>query len=429
MEIDDHDHPSSFADATSSGKERDVVILQESNHDNKSLETIVAFLMNLAKLPPQQLWDMFGMEGNTNNGKDPFSLQELQQGKCPTGLKTAEWLPPRPWNSEELSSLFKSNVEKLKSGGNTKNEERVIVWYEHLSKAGGTTFCGLARTHFGKAFVPKYFCMPKKFNTTRLDGRVGSWTNEELIEYAQRERHLLVSNEWDFFNIQKLQLSGRSLDGKELHLSHQLAAPQLLFVTTLRDPLDRLLSSYLFFGAGESPSDFAVWTKRNFNRLGGYRLGQFGTYRCNIARYNAITWRYSGGLLKHDTSKSSTQESQFPPPMIDEQQWRTPFQTAIRVLSQQDLVLPLDIMSKEEGAKALRSLLGWKSVEIKGKGGGNGDKKNGHIVTSGEIRNSNARDYLSEQDYRFLWDANWLDNILVRWCRAVFLARLHCQDV
>jgi heme oxygenase len=40
----------------------------------------------------------------------------------------------------------------------------------------------------------------------------------------------------------------------------------------------------------------------------------------------------------------------------------------------------------------------------------------------------NAREYLSKDEYRFLWDANWLDNISVLWCRAVFLARLHCKD-
>ena len=114
--------------------------------------------------------------------------------------------------------------------------------------------------------------------------------------------------------------------------------------------------------------------------------------------------------------------------MADETLWRDPFEAAIRALSQQDLILPMDIMSKEEGQEALRRLLGWNEVAIH-EGKGRGDREGGHIVTSGKIRNSNAREYLSDEEYQYLWNANWLDNILVLWCRAVFLARLHCNDV
>jgi len=445
----DEDHPSSFAEKAArsfatkaDGLEKDVLsrssipIHHESNEPDLRIDSVVAFLMNLAKLPPQQLWKTFGMDENNGSndvkgyGKDPFSLQELEQGKCPSDLSTAEWLPPRPWNSEELSSMFQSGVEKLKTGREARNEESVLIWYEHISKAGGSSFCGLAKTNLGKNLVPKYFCMPKRQGSTFMDGRVGSWTNEELTGYTKRESHLLVANEWDPFNHDKLQLSGRTLDGKRLRLDPQHTSPRLLFVTTLRDPLDRLLSAYLFFGAGESSSDFGVWMKRNIGRTPRYKIGEKGAFRSNIARYNVIVWRYSGGNLEHPESKPSDQqeETQFPLPMADEKLWREPFETAVRALSQQDLILPMDIMSKEEGQEAMRRLLGWNEVAIH-EGKGRGDRKSGHIVTTGKIRNSNAREYLSEEEYRFLWNANWLDNILVSWCRAVFLARLHCTDI
>lgn len=432
-DVVDEDHPSSFV----SGREKDMIFMQQPHQANSRIDTVVTYLMNLAKLPPQQLWDIFGMDDSTNHentarnsyGKDPFSLRELEQGKCPAGLSTAEWLPPRPWNSAEISAMFRKKAKELQSGRGARSEGKVpvLVWYEHMSKAGGTTFCGLARTNLGKDHVPRYFCMPKKLNSTRMDGRVGSWTNDELIEYTTRESHLIVANEWDPFDLDKFQLSGRSLDGNKLALAQYQESPRLLFVTTLRDPLDRLLSAYNFFGAGESPADFAVFLKRNFGRIHKFQVGAYGTFRCNAMRYNAITWRYSGGNLQHRGDPTNHQQkSLFPPPMTDEKLWRDPFETAIRALSQQDLILPIDVMSKEEGQEALRRLLGWEQVAIKGKG--TGDKKNGHIVTTGEIQNSNAREYLSEDDYRFLWDANWLDNILLRWCRAVFLARLHCED-
>ncbi len=435
----DEDHPSSFAEkvekdvlSRSMDKSRSI-----TDEPDQRIDSVVAFLMNLAKLPPQQLWKTFGMDENNGSndvkgyGKDPFSLQELEQGKCPLDLSTAEWLPPRPWNSEELSTIFQSGVEKLKTGREARNEESVLIWYEHISKAGGTTFCGLAKTNLGQKLVPRYFCMPKRLGSTDMDGRVGSWTNEELTGYTKRESHILVANEWDPFNHDKLQLSGRTLDGKKLPMDPQHSSPRLLFVTTLRDPLDRLLSAYLFFGAGESSTDFGLWMKRNIGRMPRYKIGEKGAFRCNIARYNVIVWRYSGGNLEHPVvgpPSGQQQESQFPPPMTDEKLWRDPFEAAIRALSQQDLILPMDIMSKEEGQEAMRRLLGWNEVAIH-EGKGRGDRESGHIVTAGKIRNSNAREYLSDEEYRFLWNANWLDNILVLWCRAVFLARLHCNDV
>jgi hypothetical protein len=397
--------------------------------------------MNLAKLPPRQLWDTFGMEDygngsgkyndNKSYGKDPFSLKELEQGKCPSNIDEMKWLPPRPYNSEEIAAMFQGKIKQLKEGRGVIGEKTadVMVWYEHLSKAGGTTFCGLAKTNLGKNFVPRYYCMPKKLGSKNLDGRVGSWTNEELIVYSKSQSHYIVANEWDPFNIDKLTLSGRTLDGRKLPLVPLEESPRLLFVTTLRDPSDRLLSTYLFFRDKNDPPDLGKWMKYNFKRLQNFRIGEKNGFRSNVARYNAIVWRYSGGTLRHSSERSSSQnqKSPFPLPMTDEKYWIDPFETAIRALSQHDLILPMDIMTKEEGQKAMQLLMGWDEFAIKA-GRGRGDKENGHIVTTGEIRNSNAREYLSEDDYRFMWEANWLDNILVLWCRAVFLARLHCQD-
>jgi len=449
--LDDQDHPSSslfIAEDTAAGRNENTNILKEEQsyyEPNPRIDSVVTYLMNLAKLSPQELWDTFGMEDDTTNddgtmkrsyGKDPFSLQELEQGKCPSGMNTAEWLPPRPWNSEEIASMFQRKVEQLKNTDQgASDEETTLVWYEHMSKAGGTTFCGLAKTNLGPNLVPRYYCMPKRLGSKDLDGRVGSWTNDELIGYTKRESHVLVANEWDPFDLSKLELSGRTLDGKQ---QQHASRPRLLFVTTLRDPSDRLLSTYLFFRTKQNPPTFQTWMKSNFGRLSNFEIGKKGAFRSNAARYNAIVWRYSGGQLQHHVVGSEEEErssrkqqqqqkSQFPLPMTDETLWKGPFETAIRALSQQDLILPMDIMTKDEGQEAMKRILGWNEVAIKA-GRGNGDKESGHIVTTGKIRNSNAREYLSKDEYRFLWDANWLDNILVLWCRAVFLARLHCKD-
>mmetsp|Transcript_45770 Transcript_45770/g.96059 ORF Transcript_45770/g.96059 Transcript_45770/m.96059 type:complete len:94 (-) Transcript_45770:196-477(-) len=88
----------------------------------------------------------------------------------------------------------------------------------------------------------------------------------------------------------------------------------------------------------------------------------------------------------------------------------------------------MDIMTKDEGKSALSALLGWNKFDVKRRGV-KGDKEGGHVVTVGEIRNSKARDFFGKREYETLWEENWLDGILVAWCKAVFLARLRCGDV
>ncbi|KAL7538598.1 hypothetical protein ACHAXR_008695 [Thalassiosira sp. AJA248-18] len=380
---------------------------------------------------------MLGMENDSNNnsyGDDPFSLRELEGGKCPWSSSstkeekvTVDWLPSRPFNSETIAKKYRNNMQSLKRGGRTRKqmeeydqENEVVIWYEHMSKAGGTTFCGLAQSNMMMWQVPKYHCMPRKGEL--MDGRVGSWPNDELVQHLIANRHAILSNEWDPFSLEKLELSSRKLDGTTPMKKKNNLGPSLLFLTTLRDPSDRLLSAYTFFAItttkqkdNNGPS-FRQWIDNNLSRIGRYRVGKKGTgYRANTARMNHIVWRYSGGKLTH---LRTTEESE----------WESPFETAIRALSQQDLILPMDVMTKDGlGKTALQQLLGWDQFAAKGRFKG-GEKKEGHVVTRGEIKNSNAREHFSKEEYRELWELNWLDNILYLWCRAVFLARLHCKD-
>lgn len=88
----------------------------------------------------------------------------------------------------------------------------------------------------------------------------------------------------------------------------------------------------------------------------------------------------------------------------------------------------MDVMTKEWGKSAMHELLGWEEIQVNGGRKNVGDEKSS-VVTVGQRQNSNARDYFPKDDYQDLWEENWLDNILYLWCRAVFLARLHCKDV
>lgn len=288
-----------------------------------------------------------------------------------------------------------------------------------MSKAGGTTFCGLAKSNMMLWQVPRYHCMPRKGEL--IDGRVGSWPNDELVEYLTEHRHAVVSNEWDPFSLEKLELSGRRLDGSRDRDGTWHAGPRLLFVTTLRDACDRLLSSYTFFAltvkkGGDGPT-FDWWIEDMLRRARRYLMGSRSAFRANIGRMNHAVWRFSGGGLP--PSRRLQEE--------DAGEWRPHFETAVRALAQHDLVLPMDVMTKSEGKAALSRLLGWDRFDAKGRMT-TGDKDSGHVVTMGEIKNSNAREYFGKEKYRALWEDNWLDNILYLWCRAVFLARLHCDE-
>lgn len=101
-----------------------------------SIESVVRYLDELAGTPPEKLWDVFGMQ-DQDRGEDPFSLRELEGGRCPwSGEETVEWLPPRPHNSVEMAERYKANIGMVK-GRRLKRmdvpyeaENDVAIWYE-----------------------------------------------------------------------------------------------------------------------------------------------------------------------------------------------------------------------------------------------------------------------------------------------------------
>jgi hypothetical protein len=280
--------------------------------------------------------------------------------------------------------------------------------------------------------------MPRKGDL--MDGRVGSWTVDELVDFINDNEYKIVANEWDPFDVDKLQLSGRDLYAKTTS-THNVPSPALLFVTTLRDPADRLLSSYTFFSDYSEtqlrdPDNFGKWMKKNIGRVHNFKVGEKPAFRSNIARNNYMVWRFSGGTLSsHDDDNESsflTSTNIFPSTVTDESLWKRPFETAVRALSQHDLILPMDVMTQSSGKKSLQSILGWNQFSASGRGIV-GEKETGHVVTTGEVRNSNAKTFLVERgvghEFRALWERNWLDYILWYWARAVFFTRLYCPVV
>lgn len=104
-----------------------------------TIDTIVNYLTKLAELPPPQLWNVLGLDDESQTGDDPFSLRLLESGKCPWQTETiVPWLPSRPHNSGTIAEMYRKNMESVKKDGQPPTEgheegNEVAIWYEHLS--------------------------------------------------------------------------------------------------------------------------------------------------------------------------------------------------------------------------------------------------------------------------------------------------------
>lgn len=378
-----------------------------------STDRVVETLVNLARMAPADI-----REKLSNAETDPFELEALKSGVCPWrgSVKDTviDWLPGRML--PQPSEWFRSRNEP-----NHGNHRPVAVYYEHLSKAGGTSFCKLAQSNMPKKDVPNYYCMPSE--PGMADARVGSWAPEKLVKYFESKAHRLVSNEWEPFNLDFLDLQPRS----EADLTGGSGDSILLmFVTSIRDPINRLLSAYKFWGilnssAKQKPSLEMYLQRRGRAAKRWYMMSE--DFLGNVGRFNFATWKFSGGTLPVSEmqldAEANLSKAKREPGSIDfsvaESEWRKPFETAIRTLSRFDLAIPMELMSEHH--KPVTNLLGWTNFEKE------------HVVNIGKVQNNDASNDLAKGEYEALWDANALDMILFHWVSAVYLTRLNCEDI
>ena len=372
-----------------------------------STDQIVDTLMKLALMPSTELREL--MEPTSSD--DLFKLSQLKQGQCPwKNSKVLEWLPRRPPSSKQASEWFKNR--------HSNSDHHVVVYYEHLSKAGGTSFCKLAQGNMPKAEVPSYYCMPSE--PKMPDARIGSWTLDKLQNYFKQTQphHRLVSNEWEPFQHEffKLQYMGEApTDG--LHL---------LFVTTIRNPINRLLSAYKFWGILNNPSptkpSFETFIERRGRMANGWKILS-GNFAANVGRFNFATWKFSGGLLgvsdlEMNFVERSTKDhlnhalEEITTYRQNMSTWKPQFEKSIRTLARFDLAIPMELLS--EHPDGLRELVGWDNFS------------NSHVVNIGKVKNTDASTELNKEMYDVLWEANKLDFILHYWISAVYLTRLYC---
>ena len=361
----------------------------------------------------------------------PFRLESLREGRCPwtaaeMGRNDGEggedppaiaigWLPKRP------PSLPSEWFRTRSDGGKSRaRQPPVAVYYEHLSKAGGTSFCKLAQSNMPRIEVPDYCCMPSE--PGMVDARVGSWSADKMGKYFSSKAHRLVSNEWEPFQEEFFRLQAES----DLDLEEEKGErPLLLFVTSIRNPINRLLSAHKFWGILHKKSkdkpQLGTWLKRLSRRAGNWEILS-KDFKANVGRFNFATWKFSGGSLPISFETQAEEllsnnegggGGDTAVPVLEEEVWLEPFRAAVRNLARFDLVIPMELLS--DHPEPLTGLLGWT------------DFGKTHVVPSGKVVNNDASTELSKGQYVALWDANKLDILLYHWACAVYLTRMNCK--
>ena len=264
-----------------------------------------------------------------------------------------------------------------------------VLWFEHLSKAGGTSFCKFARQNVGMARTPSYYCMPSDgAKIPGTDGRVGRWQKTQIEAYLQRTGHLVLANEWDSFP------------------ANEVAENLTVLAAVVRDPLDRLVSAYKFWGVTHNPSktkpEVTKWLdmKDRQARLRPHRKFP-DDFLSQVARNNFAVWKFA----------SHTDPTRFDDCQDDSECHRDALSAALDNLEKFHVPVP---MTWQSSAGPLYDRLGWsKLTEI-------------HIVPSGTTHNSAAKSDLDTVVFSRLREANLLDLLLFAWVRRAFLERLHC---
>ena len=191
-----------------------------------------------------------------------------------------------------------------------------------------------------KKIVPHYYCMPSK--PKMPDARVGSWPVQELEDYFVAKPHRIVSNEWEPFNLEYLPKFAPETNSKV----------QLVFVTSIRNPINRLLSAHKFWGilhnGAEVKPTLEQWLTRYARRAKRWKVLS-GDFTANVGRFNFGVWKFSGGALplseanlaaetmldgaKTNDEAATISYDKFEKFLLTKDQWLKPFETAVRTLS------------------------------------------------------------------------------------------------
>ena len=177
-------------------------------------------------------------------------------------------------------------------------------------------------------------------------------------------------------------------------------------MTVVRDPLDRLVSTFKFWGitnnAAKVKPELVPWLDRHdaAARASPMRNDRSNNFLSQVGRNNFATWKFaSHGDPRFDDCKRDTRCK------------TDALRAALETLERFHAVVPLTWSAH---AGPLYASFGWTELEEV------------HIVNIGKVQQSSSKHDLAPDDYKRLREANVLDVVLWHWARRAFLERLHC---
>eukprot|EP00934_Nitzschia_sp_Nitz4_P007590 Nitzschia sp. Nitz4//scaffold44_size153857//58577//60030//NITZ4_002716-RA/size153857-augustus-gene-0.20-mRNA-1//-1//CDS//3329552142//7580//frame0 len=357
--------------------------------------------VSMAALPPDQILDILKTQ-------DPFGVRRFEQTllqaesdqqailsmddmkklfPCPTNERIS--LPDQ--RNHQLAKYYRQGIQKTSNDGDVPF---VFLFFQHLRKAGGTNFCGLAQHNLLKPQVPSYFCMPDmKWSGRKCAGCFLSFTNQEIESHMVEDGHRILGNEWDPFDERFFDLPA-------------------VFATSFRRPLDRALSQFRFECIEDRGCKFKEvepWWKKRMDLT------------------NVYTWTFS----KEGLRKISVGEKQS-----DAAKRQEVLGKALDTVAKYNLVLVMEWLAY--APDHVRDVLGFQDTttmterirpHLSQAVRDDGQDKN-KLGAAGIAKASwTPETYLSKEQYKIMSENLALDEILTDAARRLFLERAVCSDM
>ena len=179
---------------------------QQESHPDES-PSMAALIETLFKLGRRNSSALLHLLETT----DPFSVSTAPADfACPVSSQRIDW----------VSLVNDTNAARFR-----RQEPGAFIFYQHLRKAGGTSFCELCRANLPRHQVPPYYCMPDQKGSLSTP----PWSDAKVLTEAMDSKGFKVAaNEWDVW------------------LDVHRDIPGAVLATTFRHPIDRWYSQYRF---------------------------------------------------------------------------------------------------------------------------------------------------------------------------------------
>lgn len=296
----------------------------------------------------------------------------------------------------DLQDRFPNHVNQSRVQRFKKHELGYYVFFQHLRKAGGTSFCELARSNMVRRWTPGYYCMPDNKGSLATP----PWNDHEYLhQHIIKKEYRIVANEWDVFYRYFLNYTGA------------------LFATTIRHPIDRWYSQYRFehleHRDGSSPSSprisFPKWYQNT-------RMWTMGT--------NYYIKTFIGDVGSEEfLSKSNKNDFYWTYHQYTNKDisWKQFFQ-AVEVLSHFSLILVLEWIQTNATQRYIEAAVGWANP-IK-------QVLPHEVQAMRKVKKSiNVQDVISPAEYRVIARENALDFLFYEIARRMYLERIASLDL